>query len=86
MFSPATWEITDGELHIRSDTGELTLRVRSSIYPSDPLPAGSHVLEEGTHGTGDYRLTYLDGSTNSGDVGLEVEYREAPGRDGAAAA
>lgn len=47
LFSPATWKIVDGELHIRSAAGELTFRVRPSIYPSDPLPAGSHVLDEG---------------------------------------
>ncbi len=79
IFSPADWEITDGDLHIHSGTGDLTFRVRPSIYPSDPLAAGSHVLEEGPHGAGDYRLIYLDGSKNNGDVGLEAEMRGAPG-------
>ncbi len=75
----ASWEVQGETLRLSADDGTaLIYERRASIYPSDwPDGRPAHIIAEGTHGRGDFRLHYhiWDNAT----VALSMESRDWPG-------
>jgi len=78
LHGEVDWTVLDGVLTISAADGDaLVYERRRSIYPSDrPGRPAPHVLAEGAHGAGDYRLFY---TAFDDRVSLAMEYRDAPG-------